>query len=65
MKVLLNEKELTLFNGATLTHALQMYSKTALNDVKQGKAEVLDAYGNVTALDGALQNGTRLFLRTK
>ncbi|MDR1055111.1 MAG: hypothetical protein LBL90_04660 [Prevotellaceae bacterium] len=63
MKLFVNEKEIILFEGATVTDALRMYNATALDDVKAGKAEVLDAYGNIVALDGALYEGNRLFFR--
>lgn len=64
MKLFVNEKELTLFEGATVTDALRMYSSNAINDVNNSIAEVLDKYGNVVGLGGELTEGARLFFRT-
>lgn len=63
MKVFVNEKEFTLFNGAKVIDALRMYNNKAIKEIEQGLAEILDAYGNHTDLNGAIHEGSRLFFR--
>jgi hypothetical protein len=63
MTIYINEKQLTLFEGAVLDDALLMYDNNALINVASQKAEALDAYGNHIALGGALHSGMRLFYR--
>ena len=65
MTLFVNEKEIILFDGATVSDALRKYNDSAVNKVKKGNAEVLDAYGNKVELSGALSEGSRLFLRNK
>lgn len=65
MKLFVNDKEIILFDGSTVTDALRKYDDNAVEMLKQDKAEVLDKYGNVTGLDGALIEGSRLFYRIK
>ena len=65
MTLFVNEKEIILFDGATVSDALRKYNDSAVNKVKKGNAYVLDTYGNNIGLSGALTEGSRLFLRDK
>lgn len=61
MKVFVNGHEVILFRGAKVKDALLGFDSGILSDISL--YEVLDAYGNRTEINGALQNGCRLFVR--
>jgi hypothetical protein len=61
MKVFVNDKEITLFEGAKVKDAILSFDKKALREISL--YEILDRYGNQTDIDGALQEGSRLFIK--
>jgi hypothetical protein len=62
MKVFVNDKELTLFEGAKVKDAVLNFDKRILRELSE--YEILDKYGNQTGIDGALQEGSQLFIKT-
>ncbi|MDR1169975.1 MAG: hypothetical protein LBK97_03980 [Prevotellaceae bacterium] len=61
MKIFVNNKEITLFRGAKVKDAVLMFDRKVLREISS--YEILDKYGNQTDVDGALQEGSRLFIR--
>jgi hypothetical protein len=61
MKVFVNHKEFTLFQGAKVKDAVLIFDKRILREIS--RYEILDKYGNQTDVDGALQDGSQLFIR--
>jgi hypothetical protein len=61
MKILINNKEFILFRGAKVKDAVLMFDRKILREMSL--YEVLDKYGNQTDIDGALQEGSQLFIR--
>jgi hypothetical protein len=61
MKVFVNEKEFTVFRGAKVKDAVLSFDRKILREI--ALYEILDIYGNQTAIDGALQEGSRLFIK--
>jgi hypothetical protein len=61
MNVFVNGKKITLFDGAKVKDALLNFSKTGRLSEKY---EILDSFGNSVDAEGALQEGSRLFVRT-
>jgi hypothetical protein len=60
MKVFVNDKEIVLFQGAKVKDAILSFDKSLLK--KMSLYEVSDKYGNQTEIDGALQDGSKLFI---
>ncbi len=60
MKVYVNDHPVQVFSGATVKHAL--IQEDALKEVERGK-KVYDEWGSEVGLDGALAEGTKLYLR--
>jgi hypothetical protein len=60
MKVLVNDKEITLFEGAKVKDAVLSVDKKILRKISL--YEILDKYGNQIGIDGALQEGNKLFI---
>jgi hypothetical protein len=61
MKVFVNEKEIILFRGAKVKDAVLSFDRKILRETAQ--YEISDIYGNQTGVDGALQEGSRLFIK--
>ena len=61
MNVIVNGKEIVLFEGAKVKDALASFSP---NEELADGLTVLDAFGNEVDCDGALRDGSRLFVRT-
>jgi hypothetical protein len=61
MKIFVNNKEFILFRGAKVKDAVLIFDRKILREISL--YEVLDKYGNQTDIDGALQEGTQLFIR--
>jgi hypothetical protein len=61
MKVFVNDKELILFEGAKVKDAVLSLDKRILREISQ--YDILDKYGNQTEIDGALQEGSQLFIK--
>jgi hypothetical protein len=60
LKVFVNDKEITLFQGAKVKDAVLSFDKKILRDI--ASYEILDKYGNQTDVDGAIQEGSRLYI---
>jgi hypothetical protein len=52
MKVYINEKEITVFNGATLGEAVLAYSGESYVKLKDGLLGIYDRFGFLTEPDG-------------
>jgi hypothetical protein len=61
MKVFVNDKELILFRGAKVRDAVLSFDKRILREISH--YEILDKYGNQTEIDGALQEGSQLYIK--
>jgi hypothetical protein len=60
MKVFVNDKEITLFEGAKVKDAVLSFDKRIIREISQ--YEILDKYGNHTDIDGALQEKSMLYI---
>ena len=60
MVVFVNDKEIHLLPGMTVTHALTQAG--LMESVKTGK-RVYDEWGNEIGLDGALSENMKMFVR--
>jgi hypothetical protein len=61
MKIFVNDKEIVLFQGAKVKDAILSFDKNILKKISL--YEVSDKYGNQTEIDGALQDGSKLFIK--
>ena len=60
MEVYVNDKPVRLFPGMTVKHALA--DEGLMGILERGK-KVYDEWGNELGLDGALSEGTKIFVR--
>ena len=60
MKVYVNDKEVLIFSGMKVRHAL--IAAALLDEIGRGK-KVLDEQGNEIGLDGSLKEGAKIFVR--
>ncbi len=60
MKVFVNSQEIPLLSGMTVKHAL--VGAGLLDEVMSGK-KVYDEWGNELGLDGALADGSRIYVK--
>jgi hypothetical protein len=60
MRVYVNDKAVDLFQGMKVRHALT--GAGLLVELGKGK-QVYDEWGNEVGLDGALSEGTRIYVR--
>jgi hypothetical protein len=65
MKVIVNNQEVTIFEGARVCDAILAWSKEAYRELMNGTLVVTDHYGNLTAADGALTEGQKITLKKK
>jgi hypothetical protein len=63
MKVFVNDRAITLFQGAKVKDAILSFDKRILHRIKL--YEIFDKYGNQTDADGALQEDSRLYIKQK
>jgi hypothetical protein len=63
MKVFLNHKEITIFQGAVVKDIVMAYSETSYKRLKNGYLSVYDRYGFLTEPDGAVAEGQHFYLR--
>lgn len=63
MKVTLNNKEIIIFKGATISDLVLAYSARSHKMFKHGKLCVYDRFGNLTEADGPVYNGQLFFLK--
>ena len=62
MLVYVDNKEVTIFAGATALDALRRYSPDAGNEMPEG--ELYDAWGNVIATDSPMCDGRHIFTKS-
>ncbi|MEK6671914.1 MAG: hypothetical protein AABY42_00370 [Nitrospirota bacterium] len=60
MRVYVNDRAVDLLPGMTVRHAL--ISAGMLKDLETGK-KAYDKWGNETGMDGAVNDGTRIYVR--
>jgi hypothetical protein len=63
LKVFINNKEITIFRGATAGEAVLAYSRFSFKKLKTGYLSVYDRFGFKTEPDGPVIEGQRLYLR--
>jgi hypothetical protein len=63
MKVFLNNKEITIFKGATLGEVVLSFSKTSYRKVQTGVLGIFDRFGYLTEPDGPAFEGQQYYLR--
>lgn len=63
MKVYLNNREITVFKGATVGEIVMVYSKHSYHRLKSGYFSVYDRYGYLTEPDGPSREGQQFFLK--
>jgi hypothetical protein len=64
MKIFINQKEIQVFDGATVKDAVLAYDKKAHEFLLNGKLAVHDRYGNLLENDGALTAEQQITLET-
>jgi hypothetical protein len=64
VKILINNREVVIFDGATVSDAVRAYSRRSAKMLASGKYRVVDRFGNKTETDGELAEGQKLFLKT-
>jgi len=63
VKVVINNREVVIFSGATVADAIRAYSRRLSKMMEKGKFRVFDQFGNQTEADGELTEGQKLFLK--
>jgi sulfur carrier protein ThiS len=64
MQIKVNDKAVEIFAGARVEDALRKYSKAACRQVQKNRKAVFDRHGHEVALDGELNGGEELFVRS-
>ena len=65
MKIVINNREVVIFSGATVADAIRVYSRRSSKLLEKGKFRVFDQFGNQTEVDGELTEGQKLFLKKR
>ena len=63
MKVILNNSEIIIFKGATVSEMVLAYSVRSHKMLKNGKLCVYDRFGNRTEIDGPVYEGQLFYLK--
>lgn len=63
MQVYVNDKEVTIFDGAKVQDVLRKYSMEEYKEVEKGNMYVQDKFGNKVMLGGELRAGAKLFTK--
>ena len=63
MKVILNNSEIIIFKGATISDLVLAYSVRSHKMLKNGKLCVYDRFGNLTENDGPVYEKQMFFLK--
>ncbi len=63
MKVTLNNNEIIIFKGATISEMVLAYSLRSHKMLKNGKLCVYDRFGNLTEPDGPVYEGQLFYLK--
>jgi hypothetical protein len=65
MNIFINEKKISVFNGATLKDAVLSYSTQAFKMVKNGYLGIYDRFGFLTEPDGPVTEGQHFYLKVR
>ena len=65
MKLFVNDKEVTIHNGAKVLDVVRGYYTIRNKKTPYKLPTVTDAYGNSIAPDGELNEGNHLYIKTK
>ncbi|MDR2126830.1 MAG: hypothetical protein LBP63_08380 [Prevotellaceae bacterium] len=63
MKIFINDSEIEIFAGATIESAIRKLDKKILNEIKKGKSEVYDRYGNRVSISGPLHENSQITIK--
>ncbi len=63
MIVTINNREIEVFAGAKVKNALSKYAQKEYRAVAAGEKKIVDKNGNPVDLDGALSEGSKLFVK--
>jgi hypothetical protein len=65
VKIVINNREVVIFSGASVADAVRAYSPRSLKLLENGKFSVFDQFGNKTEPGGELTEGQKLFLKKR
>ena len=65
MKVIINNKEIIIFRGATLREAILSYSLFSYRKLMHGYLGIYDRFGFLTEPDGPVSEGQRFYLKVR
>jgi sulfur carrier protein ThiS len=63
MKVMIDNQEIEIFTGAKVKNALSKYAQKEYKAVQAGEKKIVDKNGNPVDLNGALSEGSKLFVK--
>jgi hypothetical protein len=63
MTVTINNSNITIFKGATISDLVLAYSVRSHKMLKNGKLCVYDRFGNLTEIDGPVYEGQLFYLK--
>ncbi|MDR0755272.1 MAG: hypothetical protein LBF04_07780 [Prevotellaceae bacterium] len=63
MKIFINGNEIEIFVGATAEAAIRKFDKNVLEEIKQGKVEIYDRYGNRFSISGPLHENSQITIK--
>lgn len=63
MIVTINNQEIEIFAGAKVKNALSKFGQQEYKAVQAGEKKIVDKNGNPVDLDGALNEGSKLFVK--
>jgi hypothetical protein len=61
----INDREITIFSGATVRDAVRSYSGRSSEQLEKGLLKVVDRFGNETDAGGELTAGQKLYLKKR
>ena len=64
MQIKVNGQAIDIFSGARVKDALRKYSRSELKLVRKNQKGVFDRHGHEVALDGELNGGEELFVKS-
>jgi hypothetical protein len=63
MKIFINGNEMEIFIGATIKAAIRKFDKNILAEIKNGKSETFDQYGNHVSISGPLHENSQITIK--
>ena len=63
MRVFVNDREVTVYNGAIIQDVVLAYSKHCYKMMKSGYLKIYDRFGFLTEPDGPAADGQRFYLK--